>query len=212
MSYIDLEDTDFSEKEKKILEAACDVFAEKGYSAATTNEIAKHAGVAEGTIFRYFKTKKHILRGLLIQLVGLLADKVAIPPIEKILTNRAGKDERQVLKEVIKERMALVNKNFPLFKVVIAEALYHEDIREIVIEKIVGRIIPIFDQVYQEMVAEGRFRKVPSVVALRAIVGNIMIFIASRNIIPEKLPVEDLERDMDMMLDVLLNGIAAPRE
>ena len=207
MSYIDFEDTNLSDKEKKILEAACNIFAEKGYSAATTNEIAKQAGVAEGTIFRYFKTKKHILHGLLIQLVGLLADKIAIPPIEKIIANRAGKDEKQILKEIIKDRMALVNKNFPLFKVVISEALYHEDIRNIILDKIVERILPMFNEIFQEMVAEGRCRNLPPIVVLRTIVGNILVFIAYRNILAEKLPVGNLESDMDMMLDILFNGI-----
>lgn len=45
-------------KQLSILEAAIDVFAEKGFSAAATSEIAQRAGVAEGTIFRYYRTKK----------------------------------------------------------------------------------------------------------------------------------------------------------
>lgn len=48
----------FSEKQLKILEAAVEMFAEKGYAATSTSEIAKKAGVAEGTIFRHYKTKK----------------------------------------------------------------------------------------------------------------------------------------------------------
>lgn len=45
-------------RKEAVLKAAVKIFSEKGYSAATTSEIAKEAGVAEGTIFRYFKTKK----------------------------------------------------------------------------------------------------------------------------------------------------------
>ena len=51
----------FSEKQLKILEAAVEMFAEKGYAATSTSEIAKKAGVAEGTIFRHYKTKKDLL-------------------------------------------------------------------------------------------------------------------------------------------------------
>ncbi len=61
MEPLDLSSLNLPEKEQRILEAAIAVFSEKGFSAATTSEIAKNAGVAEGTIFRYFKTKKDIL-------------------------------------------------------------------------------------------------------------------------------------------------------
>lgn len=41
-----------------MLEAAINEFAEKGYSAASTNVIAKEAGVAKGLVFHYFGSKK----------------------------------------------------------------------------------------------------------------------------------------------------------
>src|SRR5688572_17005274 len=52
---------EMSEKQQKILAAAIDIFSEKGFAASSTNEIAKKAGVAEGTIFRHYKTKKELL-------------------------------------------------------------------------------------------------------------------------------------------------------
>ena len=52
------EDGHLTEKQKRIVQAAIESFAEKGFSATSTNEIAQKAGVAEGTIFRHYKTKK----------------------------------------------------------------------------------------------------------------------------------------------------------
>jgi TetR/AcrR family transcriptional regulator, fatty acid metabolism regulator protein len=49
------------EKRKRILQAAVKVFARKGYFAARVSEIAKTAGVADGTIYLYFKGKEDIL-------------------------------------------------------------------------------------------------------------------------------------------------------
>ena len=57
MEHRDIPDFGLPEKEEKILKSAIKIFSEKGFSASTTSEIAKDAGVAEGTIFRYFKTK-----------------------------------------------------------------------------------------------------------------------------------------------------------
>jgi TetR/AcrR family fatty acid metabolism transcriptional regulator len=49
------------DKRKRILQAAVKVFARKGYFAARVSEIAKKAGVADGTIYLYFKGKEDIL-------------------------------------------------------------------------------------------------------------------------------------------------------
>jgi TetR/AcrR family fatty acid metabolism transcriptional regulator len=50
-----------TEKYHRILEAACKVFAEMGFHQATISLIAKEAGVADGTIYLYFKNKDDIL-------------------------------------------------------------------------------------------------------------------------------------------------------
>ncbi len=47
-----------------ILEAAAEVFAEKGYAGATTNKIAHRAGVSIGSLYQYFPNKDAILAGL----------------------------------------------------------------------------------------------------------------------------------------------------
>ena len=44
-----------------ILTAASKVFAEQGFSSATVAQIAREAGVADGTIYLYFKNKDDIL-------------------------------------------------------------------------------------------------------------------------------------------------------
>lgn len=49
------------EKYHRILEAAVKVFAEKGFHQATISQIAREAGVADGTIYLYFKNKDDIL-------------------------------------------------------------------------------------------------------------------------------------------------------
>ncbi len=48
-------------KYHQILEAAVKVFARQGFHQSTVAEIAKEAGVADGTIYLYFKNKDDIL-------------------------------------------------------------------------------------------------------------------------------------------------------
>lgn len=49
------------EKRQRILRAAVQAFAEKGYLNATISEIASLAGVSEGTVYEYFKNKEDLL-------------------------------------------------------------------------------------------------------------------------------------------------------
>lgn len=50
-----------AEKRSAILEGAIRVFAEKGFFNATVAEVARAAGVADGTIYLYFKSKDELL-------------------------------------------------------------------------------------------------------------------------------------------------------
>jgi TetR/AcrR family fatty acid metabolism transcriptional regulator len=50
-----------SDKRERILRAAIKVFARSGFYSTRVNEIAKAAGVADGTIYLYFKNKEHVL-------------------------------------------------------------------------------------------------------------------------------------------------------
>jgi TetR/AcrR family fatty acid metabolism transcriptional regulator len=52
------------DKRRRILEAAIRVFARKGYYGARVSEIARRAGVADGTIYLYFKNKEDVLVAL----------------------------------------------------------------------------------------------------------------------------------------------------
>ncbi|MBI9084239.1 MAG: TetR/AcrR family transcriptional regulator [Desulfobacterales bacterium] len=50
-----------NDKYERILEAAIKVFAEQGFHQATISQIAREAGVADGTIYLYFKNKDDIM-------------------------------------------------------------------------------------------------------------------------------------------------------
>ncbi len=56
-------------KRERILRAAVTVFAKSGFEGARVSEVAKGAGVADGTIYLYFKSKDELL-------VSLFEDRV----------------------------------------------------------------------------------------------------------------------------------------
>src|SRR5262244_3038248 len=75
-----------SDKYKRILDAAIEVIAEKGFFHSRVSEIANRAGVADGTIYLYFKNKDELLMAAIdsafhrfIQRARTSLDQVADP-------------------------------------------------------------------------------------------------------------------------------------
>jgi len=73
----------------RILKAAAEIMAEKGYARATTRSIADAAGVNEVTIFRHFGSKRNLLSEMIHQ-HSALPDLTSI--IEKQLTGKFRQD------------------------------------------------------------------------------------------------------------------------
>ena len=55
------------QSKEKILSAALELFAERGFHNTTIQQIAKKAEVAKGLIYRYFDSKEDLLEGILYQ-------------------------------------------------------------------------------------------------------------------------------------------------
>ncbi|BAC14077.1 TetR/AcrR family transcriptional regulator [Oceanobacillus iheyensis] len=64
-------------KYHQIIEAAVKVIAENGYHGSQVSKIAREAGVADGTIYLYFKNKEDILVSVFEQKMGQFVDKIA---------------------------------------------------------------------------------------------------------------------------------------
>lgn len=80
------------EKQQSLLRAAIEIFAEHGLSAPTS-AIAKRAGVAEGTLFRYFENKDALLRGVFDHLLEISEQLLA----QSVVTSLPGTSQSQAV-------------------------------------------------------------------------------------------------------------------
>ena len=58
------------QKRNRILRAAIEVFASKGYFAARMTDVASQAEVADGTLYLYFEGKEHLLMSIFDDVLG----------------------------------------------------------------------------------------------------------------------------------------------
>jgi len=205
-----LPDLKIPEKEKKILEAAIAIIYQKGFSATTTSEIARTAGVSEGTIYRYFRTKKDILHGILIQFLNLLAEPVILDGVKKILADTNQKDLRSIIKALMHDRIILIESLFPMIQILITEAMYHEDIREAAYRNIISRVVEISTVFHQQMSDRGLMRKdLDPLVMFRTIIGNVILLFVFRKYYANQTQLNDLDQELEKVLDVIMFGIAS---
>ncbi|MEH7343721.1 TetR/AcrR family transcriptional regulator [Bacillus sp. JJ1532] len=82
-------------KYRQIIDAAVIAIAENGYHQAQVSKIAKQAGVADGTIYLYFKNKEDILISLFQEKMGYFVEKYE----EKIAGKETAAEKLLVLVE-----------------------------------------------------------------------------------------------------------------
>jgi AcrR family transcriptional regulator len=68
------------ETRERLIDAALEVFLQHGFARATTREIARTAGVAEGTIYRHFVDKHSLFRAVFAFAVGNLIEELGRLP------------------------------------------------------------------------------------------------------------------------------------
>ncbi|MHA6252742.1 TetR/AcrR family transcriptional regulator [Oceanobacillus sp. CAU 1775] len=101
---------------ERIMKAAIHVFAKKGFTQATTQEIATEANVAEITLFRKFSTKQNLFTSVI--------RKIIAHQFEEDLKKWAElADTRVFLSQIIRNRLEMISKNKTLIKMLLSESL-----------------------------------------------------------------------------------------
>ena len=71
-----LKEAVFLEKRQHILMCARQVFAQRGYEAATIKDILIASGISNGALFVYFKSKSDILLAIIDENLGLFCNRI----------------------------------------------------------------------------------------------------------------------------------------
>ena len=100
---------------ERIVEAATRLFAERGYAATSTREVAAAAGVSEGLIFKYYPTKRQLLEAVATE------NDLLSHFISQITAGGAGRPVEEVIGEVT-ARFVTVLANSPVLSMLIGES------------------------------------------------------------------------------------------
>src|SRR3990170_2326079 len=157
------------ERQAQILQAAARVFSDQGSHGAPIREIAVRAGLAEGTIYLYFTSKRDLLLATW--------EHVALASLAPLL-DRAGSVERDedFFAALLENRFDLIRRHAPLVRLVLQQADVDRTLRRALQHRIQSMRALVGEHI-QRRIAAGRFRRVSVPITLRAVAG-MMIGIA----------------------------------
>jgi AcrR family transcriptional regulator len=203
-----LEDDDGKKTEKqiRIIEAAVEVFSEKGFAAASTSEIAQRAGVAEGTIFRHYKTKKD----LLLSIAGPVAAKLFAPFLMRDFARLLELPYDRVedfLRAILRDRLEFARKNMKLIKILVHEVPFQPELLAQVKELFTHIVVTRVEKAVKHFQAQGALKEIPPWRVIRSTVSQFVGMIVFHVFLAPDFPFDE-EEEIERTVDILLHGIA----
>jgi AcrR family transcriptional regulator len=184
----------------QILEAAARVFASKGFHATTIKDIAKDAGIADGTIYNYFANKTALLFGLLDQM-----RETAMQAPE--LQNLDIQDLRAFLRVYLRQPLLTMKQNnFALFRIIISELLVNEAVRAEYYRQILEPTLQLAEPLIEFWAAENQIKPTDARLLIRTLSALVMGLMLA-HIMGD--PVLDAEWDVlpDFLTTLLMDGL-----
>lgn len=199
------EEEKLTDKQKQIIVAAIESFSEKGYSATSTSEIAKRAGVAEGTIFRHYKTKKDLLYSIVTPLLSKFIAPFIVKDFNKVLDQQYEHVE-DFLRATIENRREVIIKVLPVFKIVVQEIPFQPELREQFQELIAKKLFDRVSRVIQQYQKEGQLIEMQPESIARFAITTILGHLFTRYALFPQLEWDD-EEEMKQMIQFIMHGI-----
>lgn len=203
-----IDDEDLTEKQRKIIISAIESFAEKGYSATSTSEIAKKAGVAEGTIFRHYKTKKDLLLAIVAPVMAKFVAPFFIKDLKKVL-NHDYEYFEDFLKAMLENRRDFLIKNLATVKILVQEIPFHPELKDLFKEHIALKVYALFEKLVEHYQEKGQIIQIPAYSVFRMIFSSIFGYLIARYMIMPEAEWDD-EAETERTIQFIMHGLAGP--
>ncbi|MBR0613951.1 TetR/AcrR family transcriptional regulator [Bacillus safensis] len=185
-------------KYMQIIDAAVVVIAENGYHQSQVSKIAKQAGVADGTIYLYFKNKEDILISLFKEKMGQFIERM-----ETDIQKKPSAKEKLLL--LIEEHFRMLAQNHHLALVTQLELRQSNlELRQKINEVLKG-YLNMLESILTEGKKTGEFRKYLDVRLARQMVFGTIDETATTWVMNDQK--YDLPALAESVHDLLLNGI-----
>jgi AcrR family transcriptional regulator len=198
-------------RNKQILDAAAQVFADKGYHRATTREIADVADVSEGTIYNYFGSKEDLLIGVMTRLGE--SEQIAMSISPERLDQALAVSPRDFIRASIRARHDFVVQNRPMLHAVLSAILVDRDFADRYRKQLLEPVVPPLEQHMRARVERGQMRPANVALMVRFLaavnLGLLGLLIIGDPLLESEWESEDLVEDL---VSLVLDGLVPQEE
>ena len=194
-----------SARPEEILQAALDVFTDRGFAATKLEDVARRAGVTKGTIYLYYENKEALFKALVRETI--------VPVIAKgeALAHSFTGTARDLFEQLVREYFRLVG-DTPLSgipRLMIAEAGNFPELARFYYEEVVTRGHRLMAGVLERGMKAGEFRRVNVAVATKLAMAPLMHAVVARKAFAACMPEGfDVAKYLDTHIDLYLHGIS----
>ena len=184
---------------QRILQAAAQLFAEKGYAGTTTRAIAAAAAVNEVTLFRHFGNKRNLLAAVLDQFS-------ALPDLVVVLEEQLTGDYRQDLLRLGSAFLAVMTERRETVRLMLCEAEHLPEVRQ-VMAQIPRQLRQLLTRHLQGQIQQGRVRNLNPQVMAQAFFGMFFSYSLTQVILDDPAaPEVPLEELVAQFVDLFVDG------
>jgi AcrR family transcriptional regulator len=182
-----------------IMDAAAELFAQKGYQATTTKDIAQAVDLGESTLYGYFSSKQEVLQAILSNQAEM---------VDSLLIHLTELEDRQSLVDLVDLLMEKILTRTVYNRVLIAEAWTDDEVLQ---SYVITRWQPVM-QTLQDFIStkivKGIFRPIEPEMGARMIVGSFIAAILPvlRGVEPPPTP-ERRHALAVMIVETISNGL-----
>ena len=187
---------------ERILKAAAEIIASRGYTRATTRAIAEAANVNEVTLFRHFGTKRNLLS-------EMIQDRSALPDLKAIFQNALSGDYRQDLILLGTAFYRAITQRKEALRLMLCEAQEIPELGEVLVQ-VPDQLREILTDYFRKAITGGQAREMDPEVMAQGFLGMFFSYGIAREIlnssVASHIPSQEL---IAQFVDIFVEGAAA---
>jgi AcrR family transcriptional regulator len=176
------------QRQGQILDAALQVFSKRGFAHATTAEIAQTAGIAEGTIYNYYKNKRDLF-------ISVIRNYIMSDPVVELIKKSQGLEDINLISSLVENRLNLSLREIDSFLLLMSELHRDQELRRQFMEEVTGPIVIELEKYIGSITSSGRARPLNIAVVTRALIGMMIGLLIINKVEGEQGPLNQLPRD-----------------
>lgn len=189
------------QRQEQILKASLHIFSRRGFDGATVPDIAREAGIAVGTIYNYYPSKRDLF-------VAAIA-KFIIEPFTAVIIHTPLKGDASYISTIVENRLNIGLENVGHFIPLFSEIQRDPELCQRYTQQVLQPIMAMMEKYMTSRIKEGAFRDMNPSIVTRAIGGMVIGFMLLYRIEGERSPIHGIDRKKlaNELTELVLKGL-----